>query len=135
MLDLGRDARHRRAHHGVVEIAFGLLERRLGLRIGRELLERQIRIAEQLGFGGGKLLLEEFGLRARGDHGVRRIVEVELRAEIALDERGLAIDVAPLQVDALLRQIEHIAVDLYVGLQIVVGGVGLVQRRLGLRRG
>ena len=48
LLDLRRDAVHRRAHHGVVEIALGLVERRLGLHVGRKLLERQIGIAEQL---------------------------------------------------------------------------------------
>ena len=31
LVDLGRDAGHRRAHHGVVEVALGLVERRLGL--------------------------------------------------------------------------------------------------------
>ena len=44
----------------------GLAERRLGLGIGRELLERQIGIAEQLGLRGGQLLLDELrAARAR----------------------------------------------------------------------
>ena len=37
----------------------------------------------------------------------------------------LAVDVALLQVDALLREIEHLAVNLHVGDQVVIGGLGL----------
>ena len=51
LVDLGRNAADRRPHHGVIEIAFGLRQRRLGLVIGRKLLERQVGIAEQLGLG------------------------------------------------------------------------------------
>ena len=54
LLDLGGDAGHRRAHHGVVEVALGLVERRLGLGVGRKLLDRQIGIAEQLGLARWK---------------------------------------------------------------------------------
>ena len=64
LVDLGGDAVHRRAHHGVVEIALGIVERGLGLHIGRKLLERQIGIAEQLRLGIGDLLLHELLLRA-----------------------------------------------------------------------
>ena len=132
LVDLGRDPRHRRAQHGVIEIALRHAERRLGLGVGRELLQRQVGIAEQLRLRIGKLLLDELGLRARGHHRIRRIVEVELRADIALDQRLFAIDVALLQVDRLLRQIEHLAVDFDVGDQIVIGGPGLLELCLGL---
>ena len=54
LIDLGGDAVDRRAHHGVIEVALGLAERRLGQRIGRKLLKRQIGIAEQLGFRAGR---------------------------------------------------------------------------------
>ena len=65
LLDLRRDAGHRRAHHGVVEIALGLVERGLGLGIGRELLERQFGIAEQLRqWRLRSLLHDELRLRA-----------------------------------------------------------------------
>ena len=51
VVDLCRDAIHRRAQHGVVEVALGIVQLGLGLRVGREFLERQIGIAEQLGLG------------------------------------------------------------------------------------
>ncbi len=78
LVDLRRDPGHRGAHHGVIEIALGLRQRRLGLGVGGKLLERQIGIAEQLGFRAGKLLLDERHFRSHGHKGVRRIVEVEL---------------------------------------------------------
>ena len=132
LLDLRRDARHRRAQHRVVEIALRHVELRLGLRVGRKLRQRQIGIAEQLRLGVGELLLDELRLRARGDESGGGIVEVELRADLLLDQRLLAIDVALLQVDALLREVEHLAVDLDVGDQIVIGGLGLLELGLGL---
>ncbi|OIQ76133.1 hypothetical protein GALL_421900 [mine drainage metagenome] len=135
LFDLRCNASHRRAHHGVIEIALCLVKRRLGLCIGRELIDRQIGIAEQLGFCVRNLLLEIFELRFRRDKGVRRIVEIELRAEIALDERALALDVALLQIDSLLRKIFHLLVDPDVGHQIVIGGAGLVEGCLGLLHG
>ena len=48
LVDLGRDAAPSARAHGVVEIALGVVERRLGLAIGRKLLQRQLGIAEQL---------------------------------------------------------------------------------------
>jgi len=71
-------------------------------------------------------------LRARGHHGIRRIVEIELRADLLGDQRLLALDVALLQVDRLLRQIEHLAVDFHIGDEIVVGRFGLFELRPGL---
>ena len=51
--------------HGVVEVALRLVERGLGLLIGRELLDRQIGIAEQLVQRGAELLLAQLGAAAR----------------------------------------------------------------------
>ena len=115
----------------MVEIALRLVERGLGQRIRRELLERQIGIAKQLVLRGGNLLLQQFELRARGNETGGRVVEVELRADIALDQRRLAVDVAPLQVDALMREVAHLAVDLDVAFQRVV--IGLGGGEIGLR--
>ncbi len=117
----------------MIEVALDLGEGGLGLEVGRELLERQIGITEQLVFRAGNLLLDEGRLGLRGHSGICRVVEVELRAEIALRKRALAIDIALLQFDALLHQIAHLAVDLEVRDQVVVGGAGLLQGRLGLR--
>ena len=47
-IDLRGDAGNRRAQHGVIEIALGLIERSGSLHVGRIFLERQIRIAEKL---------------------------------------------------------------------------------------
>jgi hypothetical protein len=71
-------------------------------------------------------------VRAGGDQTGGGIVEVELRADLLVDQLLLAFDVALLQVDALLRKIEHLAVDFDVGDQIVIGGLGLFELRLGL---
>ena len=87
LVDLGRDAGHRRAHGGEIEVALGVVERGLGLLVGRKLLERQIGIAEQLVERGRSLLLDELQLGLRGDQRGGAVVEVELRAEIALDQR------------------------------------------------
>ncbi len=100
LFDLGRDAVHRRAHRGQIEVALGIVERGLGLHIGRKLLERQLGIAEQLVERGRPLLLDELQLGLRGDHRGGAVVEIELRAEIALDQRRLAIDVALFERDA-----------------------------------
>ena len=132
LIDLGGNAADRGAHHGVIEVTLGLAEGRLGQRVGREIRQRQIGIAEQLGLRAGHLLLDEGEFRSRGDERGRGIVEVELRAERVLEKRRLAIDVALLEVDTLLHEVGHLVVDFDVGSQIVIGGVGLVERGLGL---
>ena len=67
----------------------------------------------------GDLLLDELRLRAGVTSAFEGIVEIELRAGIVLHQRRFALDVALLHVDALLGEIEHLAVDLDVGVQIV----------------
>jgi hypothetical protein len=71
-------------------------------------------------------------LRAGGDKRRRGVVEVELGSEIAFRQGRLAIDIALFQVDALLSEVLHLPVDLDVGHQIVIGGAGLGECRLGL---
>ena len=100
LLDLRRDAVHRRAHGGQIEVALGVVERGLGLHVGRKLLERQLGIAEQLIERVGSLLRDQLALRLRGDQGGGAVVEIELRAGLALDQRILALDVLLLERDA-----------------------------------
>lgn len=78
LLDLGCDAGHRCAHHGMIQIALGLVQRRLGQGIGRKFLDRQLGIAEQLRGRGRHLLPQQLQLGAGGDEAGRGVVEVEL---------------------------------------------------------
>ena len=133
LLDLGRDAVHRRAHRGEVEVALRVVERGLGLHVGRKLLQRQIGIAEQLLQRVGALLLDELLLRLRGDQCGRGVVEVELRADIALDQRILALDVALLELDAGGHDLQRLRVELDVGDEVVVVGLGVLQLGARLR--
>jgi len=98
-------ARHRRAHDGVVEIALGVVERGLGLRVFGELLERQLGIAEQLAQGRIALLLGELRLQLRRHQSRHGGVDIGLRAGAAREQLALAVDVALLERDVLLRQV------------------------------
>jgi hypothetical protein len=117
LVDLGRDAGDRRAHHGVIEIALGLARAPPWPAHRAEIPRAADRDCRATGFSRSRSAAGRTQFGARGDQRVRGIVEVELRAEIALGQRRLALDVALLQVDALLHEVGHLAVDPDVGFQ------------------
>ena len=133
VVDLRRRAGDRRAQDGMVEIALRLVERRLGLRIGRKFLDRQIGIAEQLVQSRIALLDGEFGLQLCGDDRGQSSVEIGLRAGLRTDQRGLALDVALLEVDVLLREFGECVQGLEIGLQLGEIGAHGVKLGFGLR--
>ncbi len=123
----------RRPQHGVVEIALGVVERSLGLGVGRKLFDRQVEVAEQLGLGVRHLLLDE------GVFGPRRDQRRRWRCRDRAASRSCSWPAADLRSTSFcFRSIvccirsAICSIDLDVGDQIVVGGARLLQRRLGL---
>ena len=109
--DLRRHAGDRRAQHGVVEIALGLVERGRGLRVGRIFLDRQVGVAEQLVADALAAAARAFELRLRRDQRHHRVVHVGLRAGAVGEQRVLAVDIALLQLEGLARERDALSIE------------------------
>ena len=95
VVDLRRRAGDRRPEHGVVEVALGLVERRLGLLVGREIFDRQIGIARAAGSAyAASCCWPKLQLQLGRQQRRLGVVEVDLRAACVGGQRGLALDVA-----------------------------------------
>jgi hypothetical protein len=119
IVHLGRGAGDRRFQHGVVKIALRLIEHGAGLHERRILLDRQVRLAEELVEDVRALLHGEFRLQLRGDQPGIGVVEIRGGSRQTLGQRRLALDVALLDLDGLLRELDQSPECLQVALQLV----------------
>src|SRR4029077_5794070 len=82
-----------------------------------KILDREIGIAEQLVERAGELLAAELQLQLCGEQRRLGVVEIHLRAGAALGERALAVDVALLEVDPLLAELDQLIERRVVALE------------------
>ncbi len=133
IVDLRGGAGDRRLERGVVEIALRLVEHRLGLLVGRELLDRQIGIAEQRVERGRLLLDANCTCSSRGDQ--RRRWRCRGRPASRRDFGGSVVLRSTslcLSVDVLLAELDQLVERFEVALQVVEIGAHAVELALRL---
>ena len=62
-----------------------------------------------------------------GDQRGGAVVEIELRSGGTLDQRGLPLDVALFDRDAGVDDVDRLRIEFYVGDEVVMAGLGVVQ--------
>ena len=131
--DLRGDARDRRLHARVSEIALGILDLSLGLHVGGEGFDRDIGSAAELDPGCVLLLANEFqdllGLDERGGRGVG----FDARDRARGDQRLLAVIVGLPEIDGVLAHLDLVDIGDEGFAQI--GEVDLGRRQTALGEG